>query len=244
MDGTFVGLYLLAIFLGALSSGLSGFAMGVILLGIWAHFLPPVQTAILIVGYSVFTQGYGIWKLRHALQWRRVAPFIAGGVAGVPAGAALLTWVDATYLRPAVGVLLVLYGLWGLAKPSIKPLNPGIGADVGIGVLNGVLAGLTGLVGIIAIIWCQLRGWPKDEQRAVYQPVMFAAGILGIVSLGAAGAITAETLELYLLGLPVLLAGLWSGFKLYGILDDAAFRKVLLASVLLSGIALILSALR
>jgi len=36
-----------------------------------------------------------------------------------------------------------------------------------------------------------------------------------------------------------MIAGLWVGFKLYGTLDDAAFRKVILVLLLLSGFALI-----
>ena len=239
MDGTVLGLYLLATFLGALVSGLAGFAMGVILLGVWAHFLTPMQTAILIVGYSVLTQSYGIWKLRRALSWRRVAPFILGGAVGVPIGSILLTYIDPAVLRPSVGLLLVLYSVYGLIAPAFKPVQLGTKADVGIGVLNGLLAGLTGLVGIIVTIWCQLRGWPKDVQRTVFQPVMLAAGVMSAVTLSIAGAVTTEVVNLYLLGLPLLLAGLWSGFKLYGRLDDAAFRKVILASLLVSGLSLI-----
>jgi uncharacterized membrane protein YfcA len=42
-----------------------------------------------------------------------------------------------------------------------------------------------------------------------------------------------------LLGLPAMIAGLWVGFKLYGRLDDATFRKVLLVLLLIAGLALI-----
>jgi hypothetical protein len=112
-------------------------------------------------------------------------------------------------------------------------------ADVGVGFMNGMLAGLTGLPGFIITIWCQLRGWKKDLQRAVFQPVMLAAIVVNVISLGIAGAITADTLRLYLLGLPAMAAGLWVGFKLYGTLDDAAFRKVILVLLVISGLALI-----
>jgi hypothetical protein len=60
----------------------------------------------------------------------------------------------------------------------------------------------------------------------------------GAALCGVAGAITAETIKLYLLGLPLLLVGLWSGFKLYGKLDDEAFRRVILFLLLLSGLTL------
>jgi uncharacterized membrane protein YfcA len=87
-----------------------------------------------------------------------------------------------------------------------------------------------------------MRGWSKDVQRTVFQPVMLAAIVINAISLSIAGAVTAETVKLYLLGLPALLAGLWIGFKLYGRLDDAAFRKVVLLFLLVSGLALIVPA--
>ena len=238
MDAILLGLFLSATFLGAVVSGVAGFGMGVVFAGVWAHILTPIQTATLIVGYGLVTQSYGIWKLWHALSWRRLAPFLIGGTVGAPIGALLLTYVDPTYLTPAVGVLLVLYSIYGLARPEIEPVKVGLTADAGIGVINGLLGGLTGLVGIIVTIWCQLRGWPKDEQRTVFQPVMVAASALTAVSLSIAGVVTAETIKLYLLGLPLLLAGLWIGFKLYGKLNDALFRRVLLALLLVSGLVL------
>jgi uncharacterized protein len=196
----------------------------------------------LIVGYGLWTQGYGVWMLRRALSWRSVAPFIIGGVIGVPIGTMLLTSINPAYLRTGVGLLLMLYGIYGLARPAFKPVQAGIPADVSIGFLNGLFAGLTGLPGFIVTIWCQLRGWSKDVQRTVFQPVMLAAIVINAISLSIAGAVTAETVKLYLLGLPALLAGLWIGFKLYGKLDDAAFRKVVLLFLLVSGLALIVPA--
>jgi uncharacterized protein len=238
MDGMVLGLFLLATFIGGVASGLAGFAMGFVVSRIWLHIITPIQTATLIVGYGFWTQGYGVWKLRHALSWRNVAPFIIGGAIGVPIGTMLLTSINPAYLRIGVGVLLLLYSSYGLARPVFKPVQAGAWADSGIGFLNGLLGGVTGLPGLIVTIWCQLRGGSKDAQRTIFQPVMLAAIAVNAVSLTIAGAVTAETVRLYLLGLPFLLAGLWSGFKLYGILDDAAFRRVILLLLLVAGLAL------
>jgi hypothetical protein len=238
MDGMVLGLFLLAAFIGGFASGLAGFAMGFVVSGIWLHILTPVQTTTLIVGYGLLTQGYGVWKLRRALVWRNIAPFIIGGAVGIPIGTMLLTYIDPAYLR-GVGVLLVIYGAYGLAQPKLRPVPGSLAADAGIGFVNGLLAGLTGLPGFIITIWCQLRGWTKDAQRAVFQPVMLAAIVMNVISLGLVGAITVDTLQLYVLGLPAMVAGLWAGFKLYGRLDDAAFRKVLLVLLLIAGLGLI-----
>ena len=238
MDGMVLGLFLLAAFVGGLASGLAGFAMGFVVSGIWLHIITPIQTTTLIAGYGLLTQGYGVWKLRRALKWRTVAPFIIGGAVGVPIGTLLLTSVDPAYLRTGVGVLLVLYSSYSLARPALKPVQAGVPADAGIGALNGLVGGLTGLPGLVVTIWCQFRAWPKDVQRTVFQPVMLAAIVLNAISLSVAGVVTAETVKLYVLGLPALLAGLWSGFRLYGKLDDAAFRKVLLLLLLVAGLTL------
>ena len=239
MDGVVLAVFLISVFFGGIVSGLAGFAMGLVVSGIWLHILSPAQTAALIVGYGLMVQTYSIWKLRHALNWRTVAPFIAGGVIGVPLGAATLTYMNPDYLRTGVGILLVAYSSFFLLRPTVHTIRTGIRADFGIGIANGILGGMTGLAGPIITIWCQLRGWHKDEQRAIFQPVILASFILTAASLTVNGTITIELIKVYAMGLPLLAAGVWTGLKLYGHLDDAAFRKVILWMLLLSGIVLI-----
>jgi hypothetical protein len=89
------------------------------------------------------------------------------------------------------------------------------------------------------VIWCQLRNWPKDVQRAIFQPVLLATILTSTATLSVAGAVTTETVKLYLLGLPAMLAGTWVGLKLYGKLDDAVFRKIILILLLVSGVSLV-----
>jgi len=238
MDGMVLSLFLFGAFIGGLASGLAGFAMGVVVSGVWLHIIPPVQTTTLIVGYGLLTQGYAVWKLRHALKWRRVIIFIITGAIGVPIGTFLLTYFDPSFIRTGVGVFLVLYSTYSLARPVFRPVQAGHLADAMVGFFNGMFGGLSGLPGIIVTIWCQLRGWPKDEQRTVFQPVNLANIAMSVVALSVAGTVTADVVKLYLFGLPLMLAGLWSGFKLYGHLDDVAFRKILLALLLVSGLTL------
>jgi uncharacterized protein len=177
--------------------------------------------------------------MRRSLNWRHIAPFIIGGAVGVPAGTALLATINPAGLRVAMGVLLVAYSLYGLIRPTIRPVQGGVPAELGVGVVNGLIGGLTGLGGIAVTIWCQLRGGPKDAQRAIFQPVLFATFFMSAISFTVAGAITVDTIKLYLLCLPALVGGIWCGFMLYGKLDDAAFRKVILVLMLASGLSLL-----
>ena len=242
MDGFVLTLFVLAAFAGGFVSGFSGFAMGLVVSGIWLHIITPVQTAMLIAGYGLLTQGYGILKLRQALNWRNIWPLALGTIIGIPIGVTLLNHIDPVQLRLGVGVLLVLYTIYGLVRPAIKPMKIGVAPDIAIGVVNGLVGGLTGLGGVISTISCQWRGWARDVQRAVFQPVLFVAFVVISISMAITGSITFETLKLYGLGFPFMLAGLWSGFKLYGTIDDETFRKVVLVLLLLAGLSLIATA--
>ncbi len=192
MDGLVLTIFLLASFLGGLTSGVAGFAMGLVVSGVYLHFLTPLQSASLIVGFGFVTQGYGVWSLRHAVRWRSAAPFIVGGLIGVPAGTMLLTYIDPAVMRVGVGVLLIVYSIYSLVRPAIKLTHEYVSTEVGVGFLNGLVAGLTGLVGIVVVVWCQLRNWPKDVQRAIFQPVLLATVLTSTVSLSVAGAVTAD----------------------------------------------------
>jgi uncharacterized membrane protein YfcA len=242
MDGTAFELtiFLLATFAGAVVAGLSGFAFGLVAASIWLYILTPLQTATLIIAFGLIVQGVSVWKLRHALDWKKLWPFIAGAAIGVPVGVTVLTWANPATVRAGVGVLLVLYSLYALFRPALKPVTGGAAADAGIGFLNGVLGGMTGLAGILVTIWSGLRGWPKDQQRTVFQPVAVAIFLMSALWLGAKGAIAPDTIKLFAIGLPVLIAGTWLGLKLYGRLDEASFRKVVLVLLFVSGVALII----
>jgi len=241
MDGMTLELplFLLATFTGAVVAGLSGFAFGLVVSAIWLYILNPTQTATLIIAFGLIVQGHSVWKLRGALDWKKLWPFMLGAAPGVPVGVSILAWANPAHVRMGVGTLLVLYSLYSLLRPAIPKGEAGAAADAGIGFLNGVLGGITGLAGILVTIWCGLRGWSKDVQRTVFQPVAVAIFAMSAFWIGAKGAITPDTIKLFLIGLPALFAGTWLGLKLYGRLDEAAFRKIVLTMLLASGVVLI-----
>ena len=175
---------------------------------------------------------------------------LAGRVAAVSTAVLPVTTIDlfvahaAAPARPlgvAVGVFLVLYSLYAYFRPALKPVTAGgNAADAAVGFANGMLAGLTGLAGILVAIWSGLRGWPKEAQRAVFQPVAGAIFLMSALWLGAKGTITVETAKLFVLGLPCLIAGTWLGLKLFGRIDEPTFRKIVLALLFVSGASLVL----
>jgi uncharacterized membrane protein YfcA len=233
-------LFVAGTFTAALVTGVAGFAFGIVAAAVWLHFLPPAQTTALIVAYGLIVQGISVWKLRRSIRLVRLIPFLLGGAIGVPIGVELLGWTSPATLRLSVGIVLIFFSLYSLVRPQVAPVTAGKAIDGAIGVLNGIVGGATGLAGIALTIWCTLRGWPRDEQRTVFQPVGVAVFLMTGFWLGGTGLIGADTLRLFVIGLPVLLAGTWVGLRLYARLDEAGFRKVVLGLLLISGLGLVM----
>jgi uncharacterized membrane protein YfcA len=237
---TYFALFLAATFAAALVAGLAGFAFGLVAAAVWLHILTPLQTASLIIAFGLIVQGYSVWKLRAALNWQRLWPFLLGAALGVPIGVGILEWANPANVRKTIGTVLALYSIYGLARPAPPPIKTGgAPADATVGFLNGVLGAMTGFAGILVTIWCGLRGWPKDIQRTTFQPVGVAIFAMSAIWLGGSGSVSGATVKLFLIGLPVLLAGTWAGLRLYGRLDEVQFRKVVLVLLLASAIVLL-----
>ena len=119
MDGLLdLIIFLAATFASALVAGLSGFAFGLIAASLWLYILSPQQTATLIIAFGLIVQGYSVWKLRRAIDWSKLWPFIIGAAIGVPIGVAILTWANPTHVRSGVGLFLILYSLYALFRPA------------------------------------------------------------------------------------------------------------------------------
>ena len=69
----------------------------------------------------------------------------------------------------------------------------------------------------------------------MFRPTGVATFAMIAAWLGGAGMVAGDTLMLFVIGLPAVLAGTWAGLRLYGRLDENGFRKVVLALLLVSG---------
>jgi uncharacterized protein len=240
LDALSIFIFLTSTFAASLITALAGFAFGIVAAGPWLHVLKPAQATTLIVVFGLLVQSYSVWKLRTALRLQRLLPFLIGSAFGVPLGVELLRWISPVHLRVGIGVVLIAYSVYGLLRPRLPDLKAaGRAADGPVGFFGGVLGGATGLAGILVTIWSGLRGWPKDEQRAVFQPAGVATFVMIAIWLGGTGMVARDTIIDFVIGFPAVLAGIWAGLKLYGKLDESGFRKVVLALLLVSGTTLI-----
>jgi uncharacterized protein len=235
-----LGFLWLGALLGGIAAGGSGFAFGLAASAIWLHRIDPLHSAILITGCGTLLHMTTIWQQRQHVEIARLWPFVAGGVLGVPIGVRLLIYTDGAVLKSVLGVFLLAFGTYALLSPRLHTIKAGgRPADAAVGFIGGILGGIGGYSGVLPTIWTQLRGWPKETARAVYQPyviIIQAITLAGIiwVTLDRAGLI------MLLLVLPPLFLGTWIGWRLYSRLNDLHFRQALAVVLIASGITLVI----
>src|SRR5690606_33317006 len=164
-----------------------------------------------------------------------------GGAIGVPAGAAALSSPSPDVLRTSVGIFLFGYALLQLGGTGRVEIGNwgGRKADGAVGLGGGFLGGFAGLFGPLPLVWLQLRGGPRDRQRAAYQPFNLVVLALAGLGMAASGRMGPDVLLIAGLSLPATLAGAWTGARAYIGVSEETFRKAVLTLLLGSGAVLI-----
>jgi len=242
-----VELYLIVALGAALAGfvqGLSGFAFAMVAMAVWAWWVDPQLAAAMAVFGGFSGQLLAALTVRRGFDIKLLAPFVIGGLAGIPVGIGILPLLDLSLFKLALGGLLAVICPVMLVAHKLPKVNAGgRPADAVAGFIGGVLGGIGGVSGAIPTLWCTLRGMPKDQQRAVIQN--FNLGMLGVtlaLYVGT-GVITAATLPMLAVVLPAMLIPTLLGAKLYIGISEAAFRRIVLGLLTVSGLAMLASAL-
>jgi len=226
-------------FTAAFAVGATGFADALVASAFFLHVLEPADAVPLIVATGIVMHGLSLMRVRRELDLARIGPFLAGGVFGVPVGAWALGHVEPEWFRLGIGIFLIVYSVFMLARPFAGTITGGgRAADALIGLTGGVLGGLAGLSGVAPTVWSRLRGWSRHEQRAVYQPFILGMHLMTLGWLAWGGYLDAGLGRNFLWCLPAAVLGVWSGLQLYRRLDEALFGRIVLILLLASGAAL------
>lgn len=233
-------LFLLVAAFGAFVQGASGFAFALIASALWAWLIEPQVLAPTVLMTSLLGQLSSLARVGGRARVGHAGPFLLGGVFGTPLGVMLLPLFDASTFRLAIGLVLVIYCALALRRGALPLIKRGGRlADAGIGALSGVMGGATGVSGPPIVVWCGMRGWDKETQRATYQVFFIGIGVFILVAQAGSGLIDQRSLRLVALAaLPIMLFS-WLGSHAFRMLDEPAFRRLVLWLLLLSGLALI-----
>ena len=223
--------------------GLSGFGFSLVAVSFWAWSLDPQLAAVLAVFGGLTGQLLAAFKVRRGFDAARVLPFIVGGLLGLPLGLWLLPRIDATLFRALVGGLLAVWCPLMLLSGRLPRLGGGPAGgragDAVAGALGGLMGPLGGFTGALPTLWCTLRGFERDTQRAVIQNFNLALLAATMASYLATGLVTARMLPWMAVVAPALLLPALLGMRVYIGISPLVFRNLVLGLLTLSGLAML-----
>ena len=229
------------IFAGAVVSGLVGFAFSAVAGAILLHVLPPTEAVPLMMACSIVTQTISLVALRGTVKWEGNPLLIGGGVLGLIPALYLLYHVDAYFFRIGFGAFLVAYAAWMLLRPkaALSRQAPGGLRHALVGFGGGLIGGLTAMPGALPVIWCDLRGMAKDQQRALTQPYTLTMQIVALALMLAHNTFSNQTLVNLTYSLPALVAGAALGVITFRRINDRFFRGAVLMLLFAAGLGLV-----
>jgi uncharacterized membrane protein YfcA len=227
-------------------SGLTGFGFG--LFGIFSLWiLAPKQAIPLLMALSLANQTLSLSQLRHTMmpmrQWwpHGPAPFILGGLFGIPVGLFLLLTLNPFALDETIGSIMLVYATWMVFKGQ-KPLLPATNTLINttFGFLGGIIGGLVAVPGPIVVVWATMAGLTKDAQRAIVQPFILSMQIVAITEYTLKGpGLDASFFLLFVLMVPGMLLATRAGVWTFQKIQDHHFQKAVMLILGLSGLSLI-----
>ncbi len=230
-------------FLAALVIGSTGFAFAIVVTGIWIYVLPPATIVLLAAICATLLHAVSVWRFRKQIEYRLLWPFVIGGALGVPLGVMALQRLDPAWFRHVFGGFMIAYSAYMLLRPRLPvvrlaPLTARI-ADGAVGWVSGVMGGFAMLHGTLPTIWCSVRGWDKRRARYVYQPYILITGVIIMLAVGFNVEIDKSRLAAPLLVcLPAMALGLWLGVRVFDVISEERFRRLVLWLILVSGVTL------
>ena len=222
------------------AQGVSGFAFSLVALSAWAWAVEPQLAAPMSVFGALVGQLVTLPWVWRGFELKRLLPLVIGGLIGVPLGVFLLQWLDPNHFKFALGVFLLIYcPIMLLLPPDYKWEHGGRIADGLAGFAGGVLGGIGGISGPVPTLWTTLRGWGKDTQRGVLQAFNIAMHVATLTAYTLAGSINGQVLVMFAWITPALAFPAILGVLLFRRLNALAFRRLILALLLASGVTLV-----
>lgn len=231
--------------IAGLVQGISGFAFAMVAVAIWVWGVDPKIAAVMAVFGGLTGQIVSVIRVRRGWHLSLLWPFVLGSAIGIPIGTQLLPLLDPNRFKLVLGSLLVLCCSAMLATSKLpKITHGGRAADAGVGLLGGVMAPLSGFSGLAPALWCTLRGYTKDEHRAVLQNfnlIVLAATFASLVWSGRAH--SGLLPQMGVVAGSLLIPSIY-GSKIYIGMSPTAFRNGVLWVLVFAGTMMVIAALR
>lgn len=241
-------LFLACVSLASYAQNLTGFAFGLILLGLVTilHLSSLADAAnvvsVLVLVNAVLTFGGS----RPQLEWRLFAPSLLASLAGVGAGVALLGWINeqqAALLRFALGCAIVVCAFLLVLRTRVNSRTSNLPSFLFFSALSGVMGGLFASAGPPMVYHLYRQPWRPEVIRHSLIVLFAANAVLRLGLVLERGQFSSGALLLTLEALPLVILLTRLARRYPSRWPLAQVRCAVFVLLLLAGLSLVLSPL-
>ncbi|KVH72745.1 hypothetical protein WJ42_24020 [Burkholderia cepacia] len=206
--------------------GMIGLGLPTIAMGLLTLAMPPSAAASLLLVPSFITNVWQLWLgPSFGPLLRRLWPLLAGLTIGTLTGGLPALAAGSTWTHAALGVVLILYGLWGLAAARLPaPGRHEKWLSAVVGYLTGVVTAATGVFVVPAVPYLQALGLSFTASTIVLGLQLRVTGALETVDLGVSA-----------LALVPALAGMAGGQYARRVMSEKAFKRCFFVGLIALG---------
>lgn len=221
--------------------GVIGLGLPSISLGLLAATMDLRMAMIVLLAPNFATN---IWQAcvggHFRMLMHRLWPFLLTASMAIWLGVAALDSIDTKVLSTLLGLLLIIYAVIGLTRPPVAiAANHEIWAGPLVGMINGVLTGLTGSFVVPGVLYLQSLGLARDQLVQAMGLLFMASTLALAVALGGRDMIDGNLLCVSAAGVVPAVIGMVAGQKLRDRLSEAAFRRLFFVALLLLGLYIV-----
>ncbi len=231
-------------FIASLVRSTLGFGEALIAVPFFLFFLPVEVAVPLAVMLSIVIALVVVIQDHKKIHFHSAKWLIIYAILGLPVGILVLTYVNETFVKTGLGLLIILYSIYSLYFKNNKTLQEDNKFWLFVcGFLSGVFGGAYGVNGPPLVIYGNLRQWSAKHFRATLQAYFLPVSLLSVVGYYAKGLLTTEVNIYFLYSLITTIPAIFLGRYLNHKLKDGTFFKYVYWGLMLISIVLIVSTL-
>ncbi len=175
-------------------------------------------------------------QVRMGDAWR----LIVATLLGIPLGLWALNDLPEAVVKTILGVLIALFGLYHLLRPTLPALH-GEGWAWPFGFVAGILGGAYNTNGPPVVVYGVMRRFPAENFRVTLQAYFFLTNWLILAGHAAAGLWTPDVLRLFAFSLPAVVLGVAAGeVANRRIANKGRFNQVVYVALVVMGVLLVI----
>ncbi len=239
-----MGIYFISfivIAFSALIQGATSFGFSLIAVPLLALILPLSEITPMLVLFSLLLNIILFSKIKGNVNKKQILILIIFGLIAVPLGIYGLKSLDESYIKIAVGIIVIISAISLNFGYKIHFTNQTLAYGL-TGFFSGILNGASSLSGPPVILMLSNEGVNKDNFRKTLSTYFMILNFFSLPIFFKSGMLTKEVLINTGKLLPAMLIGTMIGIGLGNRLPEKQFKKITLVLIFVMGIMTLISA--